>query len=261
MLVLLAQARSYLGRKEMNLGIVERIVRSTDADLVVFPEMFLTGYTILDDVCRQAEPLDGPSVTHLADLCAAEGRGLILGMPEADPERRGILYNSAILLKPDGSVSAYRKNWPVNFGPFQEKLYFSAGHDLTLMSHAGVRFGIIICYDLFFPELCRHYAVNGADAVICISASPSTTRRSFESVLPARAIENTVYILYTNLVGTEKSLVFWGGAQAYDPQGNLLIRAPYYEVTTVEVEIDPSLVRTSRPLRPTIRDIASARPL
>ena len=80
------------------------------------------------------------------------------------------------------------------FGPFEEGLYFGAGSSGTLMEVEGRKIGVVICYDLFFPELAKSYALAGAETVICISASPITSRDFFERLIPARAIENTAYV-------------------------------------------------------------------
>jgi predicted amidohydrolase len=97
----------------------------------------------------------------------------------------------------------------------------------------------------------------GADIIICISATPSVTRKLFETIIPARAVENTVYFIYANLVGTQENLVFWGGSQIYDPLAKLLVKAPYFKESVKVCDIDLKQLEFSRAVRPVLRDIKS----
>jgi hypothetical protein len=107
---------------------------------------------------------------------------------------------------------------------------------------------------LFFPELLKGMALKGADIIVCISASPSISKEHFEQVLPARAIENTVFMAYANLVGTQENLVFWGGSQAYSPKGDFIERAAYNKEDVVTIDVDFDLISEARAGRPTLRD-------
>ena len=91
--------------------------------------------------------------------------------------------------------------------------------------------------------------------IICLSATPSINRKYFETLIPARAVENTVFMIYVNIVGTQEDLIFFGGAQAYDPLGNLLVKAPYFKENVVNCDIDFSLLKQARANRPVLRDI------
>jgi predicted amidohydrolase len=219
--------------------------------------MALTGYSIRDEVQRLAEPIDGPSVKKLSALSQELGAGIVIGMPELDTEVRGHVYNSAVIMLPDGKVGAYRKCHPANFGPFDEKRYFASGREAPVFSTPWGKVGITICYDLFFPELTKAMALRGADLVVNISASPVTTRKFFEAVAPARAIENTIFQGYTNLVGTEGPFEFWGGAFVVGPRGDQKAKGPYFEEAIVETELDFSDLDVARPLRHTLRDTRS----
>ncbi|HID74004.1 MAG TPA: carbon-nitrogen hydrolase family protein [Thermoplasmata archaeon] len=255
--VSLVQFPAALRDKEENIARISAITGDADADMVVFPETSLTGYSIRDETHTLAETLDGESVGRLHDIARDRGVTLVVGMPlRADVS--GFVHNAAVVLPADGAPRAYLKHHLVNFGPFDERYYFIPGDGLLTFRTGGMAFGVTICYDIFFPEISKSYAMEGAEALLNISASPSVTRVFFERVLPARAIENTVYVLYTNLVRTEKELVFWGGAQALDPRGNLMERGPYYEEAVVTVDLDPAIVRTARPFRPTIPDTLRA---
>jgi predicted amidohydrolase len=224
------------------------------ADIYFFPEMALTGYSIRDDIQGLAETLDGPSVRRVLELSRELGCGIVFGMPERDTAVRGHIFNSAVLTLPDGSVGVYRKCHPANFGPFDEKRYFASGRDLPVFPTPWGRIGLIICYDLFFPETVKAMALRGAELVVDISASPTTTRRFFEAVLPARAMEDTIFMGYSNLVGTEGQMQFWGGAQLFGPRGEQKAKGPYFEEAVVEAELDFTDIDVARPLRHTLRD-------
>lgn len=224
------------------------------ADIYFFPEMALTGYSVKDDIQGLAETLDGPSVGRLSELCRELGCGIVFGMPEMDTSVRGHIYNSAVIVLPDGMVGAYRKCHPANFGPFDEKRYFTSGRDLPVFPTPWGNIGLVICYDIFFPETVKAMALRGAELVVDISASPTTTRRFFEAVLPARAMEDTIFMGYSNLVGTEGQMQFWGGSQLFGPRGELVAKGPYFEEAVVEAELDFSDIDVARPLRHTLRD-------
>jgi predicted amidohydrolase len=117
------------------------------------------------------------------------------------------------------------------------------------------KIGLLICYDLNFPELAKALTLQGADLLICISASPTTTQRYFETLLPARALENTVFMAYVNLAGNQEDLIYWGGSQVYDPLGNILVKAPYLKESIITCDINLRLLESARARRPVLRDI------
>lgn len=250
----MVQMQPRLGDKEHNIGIIERAIRSSDAPLLIFPEMFLTGYTLRDRVQDLAEDLDGPSVKKLADLSREHGRWLVVGMPEADPERTGIIYNSALVLNPDGEPDTYRKMILANFGPFEEFTYFAKGDQMPIFETPVGRMGVTICFDIFFPEIAKVYALAGVDIVVCISASPSVTREYFEKVIMARAIENTTFVAFVNLVGTEQNMTFWGGNQLIGPRGNVKAGGKAFVEGLVSAEVDLAEIEVARQFRPTIKE-------
>jgi predicted amidohydrolase len=246
--------RPYIGQTDKNLKKMEDFLEKTDAEFCVFGEATLMGYRCQDELRSVAEPLDGPSVKTLQQLAKKKNRYILFGMPLADDHRQGIIYNAAVLLYPTGEIGVYKKWFLPNFGPFQEKLFFDQGETLPVFQTKYGRIGVCICYDLFFSELTKSYALQGADIIICISASPITSKRFFEPLFPARAIEYTTFFLFTNLVGPQDDLVFWGGSQAFDPLGNLIKKAPEHEESVITFEIDVSKIPTVRAHRPTIRD-------
>ena len=257
MRTVLAQVPSAVGDKEENLRRIHETVSAQDADLFVFPELFLTGYMCRDRVHLMAETLQGDSVQELASVAEEHACSILLGMPTLDEEITGLVHNSAVLVKPDGSAWSYDKINLATFGPFEESLYFAPGKVPTLFEVEGFRIGVVICYDLFFPELSKSLVLHGADAVICISASPNTSRDFFERVVPARAIENTAYAVYVNNTGCQLNQVFFGGSHAGGPRGNQLIKCDYFKRDVRSVDLDHSEVHAARRMRPTVRDSMS----
>ncbi len=237
-----------------NLSLIVSIVRDSTADLIVFPEMFLTGYTIGDDVFQLALESTSSLFDPLKKMLSETGKYVVLGFPERSQEIRGQVFNSAVVIGPDGVMGTYRKSHLVDFGPFEEYSYYTPGNSLPVFEIKGIRFGIIICYDIFFPELTKYYALNGADCVICISASPSVTRDFFEMLMKARAVENTIYLVYSNLLGFDGSMDFWGGCAVIDPRGKEVAKGPYFEEGEVIAYIDPRVIELTRKILTTIRD-------
>ncbi|MBI2078447.1 MAG: carbon-nitrogen hydrolase family protein [Euryarchaeota archaeon] len=250
----LATERPAVGNVKANLKTVEARVRASHADLVLFGELYLTGYVIKDQVANLALSVKGREIGRLRDLAKETGRGILAGFPRADDERRGVVYDSAVFVDKKGKVDWYDKWFLANFGPFEEKLYFADGRRLPLFEQDGVRFGVQMCYDLFFPELAKTYAVTGADMIVNLSASPTVSRRNFELLFPARAVENGCFVAYCNVAGTQEDMVFWGGSQVWGPRGDRKVLAPYNDPSYVEVDVDTQEIRAARPLRPTIRD-------
>lgn len=249
----LAQLAPTLLNKKANLKKISKAVGKAEADLFLAGEMVLTGYMARDAFAGLAEPIDGPSVKAVAKLAREHGTHIVFGMPEREAGTKR-LYNSSVMVTPDGRMAAYRKIYPANFGPFEEGLYFGRGDELVLVDSKLGKIGLLICYDAFFPELAKAYALAGADVLAIISASPATSKPFFDRILPARAIENAVYVLYANLVGTELNVVFLGGTQAIGPRGEDLGRAKDLEEGTVTASVDPRDVKTARTFRPTLRD-------
>jgi predicted amidohydrolase len=254
MKIALVQARCALGDKDRNIATMKKALSRYEADLFVFCELYLSGYMVRDQVHGLAEGLDGRSVAKISELAEENGCGILFGMARQDDDLPGVIRNSAVLVSDKEGVQFYDKMHPATFGPFEEGLYFAKGHAPTIMELNGTRFGTCICYDVFHSEMARAYALGGAEALICISASPYTSRSSFERLLPARALENTLYSVYVNQVGTQLNLVFFGGSQAYGPSGDQVTKLPYFEEGVQSIEIDRDDLVMARRARPTIRD-------
>jgi len=250
----IAQVSAELRNKEKNIEKIERSAeeaREIGAELLIFPELFLTGYNIRNGLFRLAEETEGNSVDRISKLAEENGMHIIFGMPEREGER---IYNSAVLLSPKGERSVYRKLMFPNFGPFEEGLYFTPGNELPVFDTELGKIGMEICYDLFYPEITKTYAGKGAEIIVNISGSPSISRSLFEKVLLARAIENGTYTLFSNNIGSQIGLVFWGGSRIISPRGEIMAAGEAYEKGMVVADLKSDDLRLARQYRPTFRD-------
>ena len=255
MKIALVSIRPKVLNKQANITKMEKYIKKTKADIYVFGELSLTGYSLKDEFRNAAENINGLSIKKIKKLAEKNKCYIVFGMPLKDSKVEGLIHNSAILIHPNGKINVYNKWFLTTFGPFEEKIFYDEGEDFQICNTKFGKIGLIICYDIFFPELCKLYSMQGANIIICISASPSTTKKYFETLIPARAIENTVFMVFVNLVGTQEDLIFWGGAQVYDPLANLLVKAPYFKESITTCEIDLKNIKNTRANRPVLRDI------
>ncbi|MCL4326489.1 MAG: carbon-nitrogen hydrolase family protein [Candidatus Thermoplasmatota archaeon] len=235
--------------KEKNIKTIEDCLLNNDADLFIFSEQFINGYLIGDEVFRYAEDINGRSIAHLSRISEDTGKAIITGI--TIEECRGVIYNSSIFIDGTNMVIQKKRNLP-NFGPFSEKRYFKAGSESIVFLYKGYNIGMEICYDAFFPELSNELAIKGADIIVNISASPITSRSSFEKVLPAISAANGIYTIYVNMHGYERWAFFWGGSRVIDPKGNALLKLENIDEGICTIDIEE--VRKARIGRPTIRD-------
>lgn len=241
----LCQSRPYVGDIVGNTDAIVDAVANTDADLLIFPELFLTDYSYDGDI--DADTLD-VCLDRILRIASATDRTVIVGGPYVREDRT---YNSAYIIS--HTIDRYDKLNLPGFGVFSEKDRFSEGDHLTMVDVCGFRVGVIVCYDIFFPELVKMYAMNGADAVVCISASPMTSRIAFERVFPARSVESTVYMIFVNNIGERDGMVFFGGSRCLSPAGDTLLEMDDDEDISI-VELDRGTIARARENRPTLKD-------
>jgi len=255
MKIALVTNRPAIADKKTNLAFIKKTIETHKASVYVFGELQVTGYALHDEIRDHAETISGPSIQQLKTIAKKHNCYITTGLPLYDENVNGLIYNSAVFIHPNEHVNVYHKWFLPTLGPFKEKLFYDEGEQLQVISTPFATIGLAICYDIYFPEIFRTYTMLGADLIICISASPNITRKYFETLIPARAIENTVFFAYVNLVGTQENLVFWGGSQLYDPLGSLLVKAPYFKESVITYDIDFSKIKQARAARPVLRDV------
>jgi predicted amidohydrolase len=230
------------GKKEENLKKVLSAITDIDADLLVLPEFFATGYQFVsqEEVSGLSESIpNGDTTERLSELSRQKGIYLVAGLPERDGDR---FFNSAVLSGPDGFIGVYRKTHLF----FEEKLYFSPGDTGFKVWDTKIgRIGIMICFDWFFPEAMRALALMGADII----AHPSNLVLPYcPAAMPIRCLENRVFTVTANRVGEEnrkagQSLRFIGQSQITSPEGKIVIRAPENDEAILIAEINPEIAR------------------
>jgi len=257
--VALAQISCKVGDKENNLKTIEKTInqaKALGANLIIFPELALTGYVCKDLVYELAEPVpNGPSHRRITKTTKRQNVHVIFGMIESSAKAAGVLHNTAVLVGPKGFIGKYQKMHLPTHSVFEEKRYFRPGYQTPVLETDIGRIGLIICYDIFFPEITRVMRLRGAQLIVCISASPSVRRGFFEILTTARAMENTVFVIYTNLVGIEDGLQFWGGSRIIAPNGNIMAQAKYDEEDMITAKINYSDMKQVEAFVPTLRDL------
>jgi len=257
--IALGQISCKVGDKNHNIEAMKKIVgqaKKGKADLVAFPELSLTGYVVRDRAYELAEPVpNGSSVQQIEEIARKENIHVIFGMIERSVKASAVLHNTAILIDPEGYVGKYQKMYLPTHSVFEEKRYFRPGYQTPVFETKIGKLGMIICYDVYFPEVARILSLKGAKLIVCISASPSVRRGFFETLTAARAIENTVFLAFVNLAGIEDGLQFWGGSRIIAPSGNLISQAKYDEDDLVVAKINYSDLTRVQAWVPTLRDL------
>ena len=241
----LAQIDCRLGEVEANvdrhLAWIER-ARERGVDLLVFPELSLTGYRLLHLTSRVALAPGSPVLERLAE--AARPMSVVLGFVEESD--RGVLHNSAVLLSGGAARHIHRKLYLPTYGLFQEERFFRPGRRLDLARLPWGPAGILLCEDLWHPELARRLAVAGARLLIVPSAGPGrvgagdapASHESWEMLTRSTALLDTCWVLYCNRVGWEEGSFYTGGSHIVRPGGELEGRAPFLDEDLLVAEID-----------------------
>ena len=213
--------------------------REQGADLVVFPEQFVTGWS--PHSTRFAEDPDGRTVSALRQVARDHSLFLVGAYVERHEPRP---LNTSVAIDPRGEVVAsFSKIHP--FSPGGEDEHYDRGDHLSTFSACGVRFGIAICYDLRFAPVFRAYAVQGVHCVLVPSAWPCSRTRSWEILIQARALDNQFYVIGCNPTGTTPVDRYCGHSLSADPVGAVLGRGGEGE-ELVMTDVDPAKVEAAR---------------
>jgi predicted amidohydrolase len=254
MRIALYQGPAEAGSLARNLDLLEaRAAQAAGrgAGLMICPEMFLSGYNIgAEQASRLAELPNGPALTRVAALARKSGIALLVGYPERGDD--DAIYNAVRLIARDGrSLASYRKCHL--FGDLDRGMFRAGDSSPAVIELDGIRVGLLICYDVEFPETVRLLALAGADLV----AVPTALMDPFEVVarilVPARAVENQVFLAYANRCGQEGDLRYCGQSCVVGPDGADLVRAGGGE-ELVFADLDLDRLRAARALSPYLRD-------
>ncbi|MFE6779348.1 carbon-nitrogen hydrolase family protein [Streptomyces sp. NPDC057702] len=251
----LLQSSGRPGDVDHNLGLLADAAAraaSAGARLLTVPELFLTGYAIGERVRELAEPADGPSARAVARTAAEHGIAICYGYPERAGER---IHNAAQLVDPSGQrLLNYRKAHL--YGAFEER-WFTPGQPpvapVELPALGGLRVGVMICYDVEFPEYVRAHALAGTDLLLVPTAQMHPYQFVAESLVPVRAFENQLYIAYANRTGPEGEFDFVGRSCLAGPDGVARARAGQ-GTELVVADLDAAFLAASRQANPYLRD-------
>ncbi|MCY2962913.1 MAG: carbon-nitrogen hydrolase family protein [Planctomycetota bacterium] len=249
MLIAGVQMDVVLRDPQRNLARIESGLRETakrGAALTVFPECAVPGYCFdsLTEALPYAEPIPGPATTQLTRLCRELGTHCIFGMLERDGDR---VFNAAVLTGPEGVVGSYRK---VHL-PYLGIDMFTTHGDRPFAVHAAgeLKVGMNICYDAAFPEASRSLALLGADLIALPTNWPPGAECTACSVINARALENAVYFIAVNRVGTERGFPFIGKSKICDTNGQTLVESTTTDEDVLYANIDLARARRKHIIR------------
>jgi len=230
------------GEVAKNLDAVTAKLEQTEADLVVLPELFASGYQFVsqEEAQRLAEPVpDGLTTRRLIEIAKQRRMHIVAGLPEIAGSR---CYNSAVVVGPSGFLGCYRKTHLF----YEETLWFTPGDSGFQVWDIGMaKIGVMICFDWYYPEAARSLAMQGAD-IIC---HPSNlVLPNCPDSMPVRCLENRVFAITCNRIGSEarggkERLTYIGNSEVVTPKGVILQRAPRNQDELAIVDIDPADAR------------------
>lgn len=261
----LGQIAPSLGNLDDNLSLHHRLIgdaRAKDVNLLVFPELGLTGYLLQDLNSEVAMRAEDPRLRELGT--AAGEMSLVVGFVEESPEHQ--LYIAAALFEDGELRHVYRKSYLPNYGLFDERRFFGAGTQIRAVdSRLGVRLGICICEDFWHLPVPYLLAQDGAQVLINIASSPGRDIAAvvegglgsadlWRTLMRTYAQLTTCFVVFVNRVGVEEAVTFWGGSQVLDPAGTVNFEAPLLDEGLFVTDIDTDDVRRERVALPLLRD-------
>jgi predicted amidohydrolase len=263
--IALAQIAPRLGALDENLARHHALIaeaRDAGAGLVVFPELGLTGYLLQDLAAEVAIGADDPRLAELAR--AAEGLSAVVSFVEESADHR--LFIAAALLE-DGEVRhVHRKVFLPTYGLFDERRFFAAGDVVRATpSRLGVGVGLSVCEDFWHMSTAQLLALDGAQILVNVSASPGRdlattnevglgTASSWRLLMRTYAQLTTSFVVFVNRVGVDESITFWGGSEVIDPAGRPVFSAPLFEEGLFTVDVALEDLRRERLTLPLLRD-------
>ena len=263
--IALAQIAPRLGVLDENLERHRAMLdeaRAAGAGLVVFPELGLTGYLLQDLAAEVAMRIDDPRLVELA--AGTAGLSAVVSFVEESADHR--LFIAAALLEDGRLRHVHRKLYLPTYGLFDERRFFAPGDALRAVpSQLGVGIGLTVCEDLWHLSVPALLALDGAQLLINVSASPGRdlaavhetgigTATSWRTLLRAYAQLTTSVVVFCNRVGVDESISFWGGSAVIAPSGEALLEAPLYQEGLFVGEVALADVRRERIALPLLRD-------
>ena len=247
MKIAVAQISCSLGDPAANLSKVREFssrARDVGAELIVFPEMTDTGYS-MPVIRESANHWNSGFVAGLREIAGKLSIAIVSGVSE----RNGaLIYNSQVFVDQQGNIIAkYRKTHLYAVAPVEEQKCFAPGETFASVAHGGLRFGLSICYDLRFPEMYRKLVTEQNVGVFIVSSAwPFPRIEHFRTLALARAIENQSYVIASNRVGKDEDLWFCGSSAIIDPRGVVIAAASADREELIQADLSEELVRSVR---------------
>lgn len=243
----IAQMNLAVGCVDDNVGRMVDIVAAAatrGCDLIEFPEMCDTGYW-MPAIGAYASMWSGGPMARLRDVARSEGIAVVAGLSERTPDG---IYNSVAAISSQGEiVGRYRKTHLVSVKPIFETRYVRTGGELVATRLGEVMAGFMICYDLRFAEVAQALAIAGCQVIFLPAAFPARHIVHWNVLVRARAIENQVFVLACNRIGSDgPGTRFGGSSQVVDPDGNVLVAAPTDEETLLTCDLDLTSIASAR---------------
>ncbi|NJD19638.1 MAG: carbon-nitrogen hydrolase [Gemmatimonadetes bacterium] len=254
--VRLEQMAPALADPAANRKTIEKAVRhaGVDADVVLFPELALTGYTLGQRARELGVALNGPPPVHLP----AAGPVAVLGLVERGEDH--LTYNSAVAVRGDALLAVHRKIYLPTYGTYDEGRIFARGRRSvrTFQVAPGWQAGLLVCEDFWHPALAYLVALQGADVLLVMSAGAGrglaepgsgtvfTSWESWELIARTTAMLHAMYVVLCNRVGVEEGITFAGGSLVVDPTGSVVARAPQLQPARLDVVLERESVARAR---------------
>jgi len=260
--VAVAQIAPTLGDLEKNLALHEKMAREAvakSANLLIFPELSLTGYFLKDQVPSVALRPDAEVLQLFREL--SQRTAIVLGFVEEGAGHR--FFNASAYFEGGEIRHIHRKAYLPTYGIFDEARYLAAGERIRAFDTALGRLAILICEDLWHPAVPAIAAWDGAEIIICPSASPGRGLGQAGPFQNASTWERTIrtcgdlltsFVIYANRVGYEDGACFWGGSEVVAPSGEPVAKARYLEEELLVADLDPGDLRRARVANPLLRD-------
>lgn len=229
---------------------------SNGARLLIAPELAVTGYGAGEAVAKLASPAGGEVEQHLAEIARKHSIAVVAGFAE---QAGDIVYNSALFVDEKGQSRIYRKSHL--YGDYERGLFAAEKPSADLLEYAGVTFGMLICYDVEFPENVRRLALAGAELVVVPTALPKGATGSFiaKTLIRTRAFENQIYVAYVNHCGNDGAFDYAGLSCIAAPDGSFLAQAPEADEALLYAEIELGAYVQSRQENTYLRDLVQDR--
>jgi predicted amidohydrolase len=257
----LAQIKPKLGCVADNLALIEEEIaaaQKSGADLIVFPELALSGYFLKDLVPEVARRIGAPEILRLIEL--SKGISIAIGFVEETDDYH--FFNSALYLE-DGAIRhLHRKVYLPTYGLFDEQRYLARGESFRAFDTKFGRFGMLICEDMWHLSASYILAMDGATTLLCLSSSPARgiegealgSASAWQKLTSTTALFLNCRVLYCNRVGFEDGVNFWGGSEYIAPSGESVVRGALMEPDRVTAAVDEGALRRERIFSPMMRD-------